>query len=578
MSSFHNIFHHTFPAAMYLSYLKTASTEEHMDTATDADVAQSAPLSDDQVRNNAGGLGWKVRDIDRVRRFLVLGSEGGTYYTKEQKLTRENAKTIDKLIKDGKGEEVVKTIVEFSVEGRTAKQNSILFALALCARQDDDIKTKKAAYAALNAVCRIPTHLFLFVEYCEAMSKGTGWGRAHRRGVQNWYNNFTDDPKKLANHVTKYRNRNGWTHVDLLRLSHTKPASDGISTVLRYVIKGLDEAKKKHCPPNADVAKEVKKVIKFLQAVEDMKRATSDDMVVQLIHEHQLVREHIPTNFLNCVKVWQALLNKMPMTAMIRNLGKMSSIDLINEKSEEAKMIIDRLYNEEALRQARIHPFNALVALHTYSAGHGDKGKLTWTTNPDIAKALNAAFYKSFKFVEPTGKRYLLAIDVSGSMDCGSILGSSNITPRSGAAALAMVTARTEQNHTFLGFSDRLVPLNINKHMNLEQVIEVINQVPMGNTDCAQPMIWAKKQNKLIDCFIVYTDCETWAGKIHPAEALRQYRKHSGIWDAKLIVCAMTSGGFTIADPEDPGMLDMAGFDSAGPEIMRNFVTQTYES
>ena len=39
-----------------------------------------------------------------------------------------------------------------------------------------------------------------------------------------------------------------------------------------------------------------------------------------------------------------------------------------------------------------------------------------------------------------------------------------------------------------------------------------IAQVPMGGTDCAQPMIYAKKKKLEVDVFIVYTDCETWTG------------------------------------------------------------------
>ncbi len=73
-----------------------------------------------------------------------------------------------------------------------------------------------------------------------------------------------------------------------------------------------------------------------------------------------------------------------------------------------------------------------------------------------------------------------------------------------------------------------------------------------------------------VDVFIVYTDCETWVGNVHPAVALQQYRAALGI-DARLIVCAMTATEFTIADPKDSGMLDMAGFDSAAPEIIRTF-------
>ncbi len=94
----------------------------------------------------------------------------------------------------------------------------------------------------------------------------------------------------------------------------------------------------------------------------------------------------------------------------------------------------------------------------------------------------------------------------------------------------------------------------------------------MGSTDCAQPMLYAKRRKLKIDVFVVYTDCETYFGSVHPSVALKQYREESGIHDAKLIVVGMTSNGFTIADPEDPGMFDMAGFDSAAPQVMREFI------
>eukprot|EP00731_Ephydatia_muelleri_P023780 Em0016g51a len=139
---------------------------------------------------------------------------------------------------------------------------------------------------------------------------------------------------------------------------------------------------------------------------------------------------------------------------------------------------------------------------------------------------------------------------------------------------MAMVTARTEPKYHMLGFSDKLVPLAINARMSLSDVISTIEAVQMGGTDCAQPMLYAMKKKLEVDVFIVYTDCETWVGKIHPSQALKQYRKASGISNAKLIVCAMTSNGFTLADPDDPGMMDMAGFDSAAPEVIRNFVLE----
>ena len=81
-----------------------------------------------------------------------------------------------------------------------------------------------------------------------------------------------------------------------------------------------------------------------------------------------------------------------------------------------------------------------------------------------------------FQFVEPTGKRFLLALDVSGSMDC-SVLGSTAITAREASAAMAMVTARKEANYHIVGFSDELVPIDITAKMSLGDVVNTIDQV-----------------------------------------------------------------------------------------------------
>ncbi|GAG48606.1 unnamed protein product, partial [marine sediment metagenome] len=78
-------------------------------------------------------------------------------------------------------------------------------------------------------------------------------------------------------------------------------------------------------------------------------------------------------------------------------------------------------------------------------------------------------------------------------------------------------------------------------------------------------------ENKLdVDTFVIYTDNETWCGDVHPHQALREYRQKRGI-DARLAVVGMTATGFTIADPEDAGMLDLVGFDVATPNLLAEF-------
>src|SRR5438034_1248636 len=52
---------------------------------------QSEPADPRQVPNNAAGYTFTVAPIERLRRFLVLGTDGGTYYTSERELTKDNA-------------------------------------------------------------------------------------------------------------------------------------------------------------------------------------------------------------------------------------------------------------------------------------------------------------------------------------------------------------------------------------------------------------------------------------------------------------------------------------------------------
>lgn len=190
-------------------------------------TSQTQPLNEKQMANSEGGYEWEVTDMNRLHRFLCFGSEGGTYYIKEQKLGFENAAALLRLIEDGKGCEVVQEIKTFSQEGRAAKQEPILFALAICS-QCSDAKTKQAAYKAVPEVCRIPTQLFTFIQFKKDLKEGMKcgiWGRALRKAVADWYNGKNGMAVALA--VTKYKQRNGWRHKDLLRLSHLKPANEG---------------------------------------------------------------------------------------------------------------------------------------------------------------------------------------------------------------------------------------------------------------------------------------------------------------------------------------------------------------
>ena len=539
-------------------------------------VPQSAPIPGaGQVPNTAGGFAWAVDDWVRLRRFLILGSEGGSYYANEAKLTRKNAKAVERCLEKD-GPRAVAEIVRISDDGRAPKNDPALFALAMAAGAKDEA-TRKAALEALPQVCRTGTHLFRFATFVEGFR---GWGRSLRRAVGRWY--ATQSPEALAYQTVKYRQREGVSHRDLLRLSHPAArvstgnprldVSDEHARLFEWIVRG----------GHTDGLPRLVEGFGRAQAARSAKEAAA------LVREYGLPREALKPEHLSSIEVWQALLVDMPMTALIRNLATMTRIGVLERRSDATAKVLAQLGDADRLRRARVHPIAVLAALRTYASGRGARGRGEWSPLRPIVDALDAAFYASFGNVEPAGTRLLLALDVSGSMTYGQVAGVPSLSPRDASAALALVTAATEPDYEVVGFfagrrgfrkpgravhpgyRDGLTPLAISPRQRLDDAVRTVSDLPFGGTDCALPMLYAQATEREIDTFVIYTDSETWAGDVHPAEALRDYRRASGI-DARLVVVGMVSNGFSIADPADPGMLDVVGFDTATPQLVSDF-------
>jgi len=600
---------------------------------------QSEPIpgrESEMKENHAGGFAFEIDKWTRLQRWLILGSEGGSYYASERQMTKENAGTVMECLKED-ARRLVDTIVEISDAGRAPKNDPALFALAMVCKLAPRDEDKHYAYRALPKVARFSTDLFSWAEAIKAFG---GYTHGFQKAVAAWYVNRDFQLRRLlevdhlegeerkqalrdlketfermgvkgrsyedklakaikvahersdasvALQIAKYQGRNGWTHADMLRLA--KPGSrykgkDGIERRRASAQRGsaLDHifgwATGKWAPGNEPEGDATDILWAFERAkaigLEGSVTKGRTHEIVKLITDYRLPREMVPTEYLNEVAVWEALLYEggkygMPMTALIRNLGKMTSVGLLKPMSEANAKVIEMLTAEKLLKHARVHPLKLLVALNTYKSGRGVRGSLSWSPVSQIVDALDKAFYLSFQAVEPTNLRWMLSLDVSGSMDWDTIAGMPGITPRIGSAAMAMITAAVEPQHVITAFSHQMVEVQgLSPRMRLDSVVQQISRIGMGGTDCSLPMRYALQHRIPVDVFVVYTDNETWRGHIHPVQALREYRDQMGI-ASKLIVVGMTATEFSIADPKDAGMLDVIGFDVSAPKIMSEF-------
>lgn len=533
---------------------------EYFNTRT---TPQNEPIpGKTMVQNNAGGFAFAVDDWTRLDRFLILGSDGGTYYVQARELTRQNAECVLRCLQSD-GPRAVARIVEISEAGRAPKNDPALFALAMASSLGDE-STRRAALDALPRVARIGTHLFHFVHFVEGFR---GWGRGLRRAIADWYQQKS--PDDLAYQLVKYQQRDGWSHRDILRLAKPVPQNEAHKNLYAWAVG--KEADWDTIPMPAPIY------------VHTMSHLNGEGLLPHaydaFIREHHATFEMLPTEWLAKPEVWRALLDNMPMTAMLRNLGRMTANGALKPLAREVELVSERLTDKERIKRARLHPLNVLIALRTYTQGHGEKGSLKWEPISQVADALNEAFYHAFDAVEPTGKRHMLALDVSGSM--GTAIANMPISCREAAAAMAMVAARTEPKYLVTGFTSggrdywggqsEISTLPLSPKQRLDDVTQITSKLDFGGTDCALPMLYALEKGLDVDAFYVYTDSETWAGKVHPVQALRQYRERTKI-PAKLVVVGMTATQFSIADPCDAGMMDVVGFDAAAPTVMADFV------
>ena len=165
-----------------------------------------------------------MKDMDRLLRYLCFSSE--TYFKVCSPPVGPVPAFLMNLLGDGKGEEVVREVIRCHTDKRYVSHTGMFITLAVCVRTECH-KTKQAAFKAVQEICELPSDLFGFVHYAMSVAESQkGWGRAMRNMVHVWYN--SKKGKELAALTTRFKSSAGWSHVDLLRLSHIKADNPGV--------------------------------------------------------------------------------------------------------------------------------------------------------------------------------------------------------------------------------------------------------------------------------------------------------------------------------------------------------------
>ncbi len=547
-------------------------------------------------------------------RILVLGSRENKYDQRTKKLAAEDIAYVEAQIKAGRGEDILKIIQDVYENSRAPKFDNTFLLLAMLCRAESAV-IKRLSLQVLEKF-RTISHLYSWKNFHADIpnpisgEKSKGFGRAVKRQLNEWILAYREKPMDLAYQITKYQTREGWSFKNLLQCAHVSTTTGDdrglskklinennvppteIDLVLRYAVNGFDAM--------AVLAKKwglhtVAPIYTYLEAVHAAKHKTIEqkDTLIELVYKHKLAREQVPSWALADTDVLTALVvNRtktkitMPLTALLRNLGNMTSHGVYDDPVI-VELVCQHLVNPLTIQYSHIHPVAVLTAWFTYRSSAGNKGTSMWNPEPTIVKTLEEMFYLSFRNVEPTGKRICFLIDCSGSMRCPSLC--EGVSNAEAAALLAMIFARSETSkkespaHAFYLFTSKndyycrgdtgLTDISdvIDANAPLENVLNAVQRSDWGSTDISMGILEALKYKRKYDAFVIITDNDVNSG-IKPSKAMKQYRDELKMPHTKLVVIATQGTDYTIADPNDPLMLDMCGFDSHGPKILQDFI------
>lgn len=505
-----------------------------------------------QVQNSAGGYVYALSPEKAFERFLILGTEGGTYYAKERDLTKQAMALVAQCVQDLDVETYFGLVEEAA---RTApKRTWALYALAEALISGTPAHKARVPHAAKNVV-QTGTDLFELASYVRGRR---GWGETVRHTFDAFLAEM--DVQKLALWSVKYRERFGYTWRDLLRLQHTKPDSLERQGVFQFMNGKLRASESSISDLNVpDV------IIGYLM----VQGLAAEDEIISLVGQYHLPWEAL-TDEQRTDLVWKACLPNIGDRAVLRNMASFTRRGL-DQDYVFRQNVTDRIN-----RSSKLHPINVLDALKTYGSG-GAVGRSrggTYVPNSRWQEALEDALDHSWvDGVTKTGQRVMIGVDVSGSMGAPAG-GSAVLTCAEVAGALSLAFVKAEEEVGVFAFNEGLQHLPFTRKTAYADVMKRISHINYGGTDCSLPMLYAMQQKVKVDTFISITDSETWAGSVQPMEALRQYRQASGI-HAKMAVIGLTSNGFSIADPRDRATMDFVGFSSDLPKAIEKFMLMT---
>lgn len=235
--------------------------------------------------------------------------------------------------------------------------------------------------------------------------------------------------------------------------------------------------------------------------------------------------------------------------------------------------LVERLRDPDAIRRARVFPFQLLAAWRALGAR--------------VPPALHAALHDAMEIAlenVPTlaGQVYLLP-DVSGSMSApvtGDRRGaSSQVSCRDAAALIASAILRHNPAAEVIAFDDRVWPLALRAEAGVMANAETLARTGGGGTNTSAPLRWLNQRQARGDLVLYVSDNESWidSHRQGATDTLRQWEAFQVRNPAAKLMCLDLQPYANSQAPSRDDILNIGGFSDAVFEVLARFASGEHQ-
>ncbi|MDF2369789.1 MAG: RNA-binding protein [Rhizobiaceae bacterium] len=468
--------------------------------------------------NNAGARAYGLSPEQALAQLAVTGTFNQTFYADGV----EQMEDVLTLALQVETDFLARLAVYAAEQGNMKDMPSLLLAI-LSGRQSDHFD---------RAFARIVTNGKMLRVFVQMMRSGVAGrkslGSWPKRLVSNWLETASDQQ------VMRAAIGNQPSLADVIKMVHPRPGSKSREALYGYLIGK---------PYDVNVLPDV---VKVFEAFKEDASLPVPDVPFQMLASTKLTKDH-----------WVEIAHRAGWQMLRQNLNTFARQGVF-EVEGFTEWLAGRLRDRDAIRQARVFPYQLMVAY-----------QMTARTVPVIVRdALQQAMEIALENVPHVDAHIAICLDVSGSMQ-SPVTGyrsgaTSSVRCIDVAALVAAALYRRNSKAQVLPFENDVVPIDLNGWDSIMTNAEKLAAIGGGGTDCSAPLAHMVRQKTMVDLVVFVSDNQSWIdGSSHHRRGsgmMQQWEKLRRVNPKARMVCIDIQPNTTTQAKGRADILNVGGF------------------